>query len=176
MKRPVINFTIAFLVILLVTGCKKSDFTTINQMILFQYDHIRGTNHQGFIIDSEGNVFTYNNDGVNFPNNDLEISQDKADEYIGKYEFSGRKIASEELYKYARYIEYIALSKVTAPHDTKDGSGTIRFICYQFDESTGMYSGHLIKMEGDRTRENLNFHSRKVTSWLREIGSELSIE
>ncbi len=176
MRRSVINIKILFLVILLIAGCKKSDFSFSSQVILFQYDHVRGTNHQGFIIDSEGNVFTYNTDGVNFPDRDLEISQNKVDEYLGQCEFSGIKITGEELLKYARYIEYIASSKVTAPHDTGDDTGTIRFICYQFEENPGLYNGQLIKMEGDCTRKNLNFYSRKVSLWMREIVGELSIE
>jgi len=176
MRRSVIYITILFLIILLASRCKKSDFSTSGQVILFQYDYVRGINHHGFIIDNGGNVFTYNTDEMNFPDRDLEIRLDKADEYLGQCEFSGIKIAGEELLKYARYIEYIASSKVTAPRDTRVDTGTIRFICYQFDESSGLYIGQLIKMEGDYTRENLNFHSRKVSSWMREIGRELSIE
>jgi len=176
MRRSVIYITILLLIVVLASGCKKSDFSTSGQVILFQYDHVRGINHHGFIIDNEGNVFTYNTDEMNFPDRDLEILQDKADEYLGQCEFSGIKIAGEELLKYARYIEYIASSKVTAPRDTRDDTGTIRFICYQFDESSGLYIGQLIKMKGDYTRENLNFHSRKISSWMREIGRELSIE
>jgi len=176
MRKPVIYIISLFLIILLAAGCKKSEFSISSQVILFQYDHVRGTNHGGFLIDSEGNVFTYNTDGMNFPDRDLEIRQDKANEYLGQCEFSGIKIAGEKLLKYARYIEFIASSKVTAPRDTRDNTGTIRFICYHFEESSGLYIGHLIKMEGDYTRENLNFHSRKVSSWMREIGKELSIE
>ncbi len=173
MRTKGLNIAILFVAVFLTAGCKKGDSSINNQTILFQYDHTTGPDHKGYIIDNEGNIFTYN-DIVNFPNNDLEISQDKADEYIGNFEFTGIKIDNKELNKYSRYIEYISSSKVTAPHDTKSDSGTIRYICYKFDESTGMYSGYLIRMEGDCTRKNLNFHSRKVSSWMEELGNKLS--
>ena len=174
MRIKDLNIAMFVVAVILTAGCKKSDSSINNQTILFHYDHTAGTDHSGYIIDNEGNVFTYNNNVVNFPYNDLEINQDKADEYIGNCEYTGIKIDNRELKKYARYIEYIASSKVTAPRDTRNDSGTIRFICYQFDESTGIYTGHLIRMEGDYTRENLNFHSRRVSSWMKKLQNELS--
>jgi hypothetical protein len=174
MKTKDLYIAMLLVAVLLIAGCKKSDSSINNQTILFHYDHTTGQDHTGYIIDNEGNVYTYNNDVVNFPDNDLEINQDKADEYIGKCEYTGIKIETKELNKYARYIEYIASSKVTAPRDTKSDSGTIRYICYQFDESTGIYTGHLIRMEGDYTRENLNFHSRRISSWMKKLQNELS--
>jgi hypothetical protein len=53
-------------------------------------------------------------------------------------------------------------------------AGKTEFVCYQFSESTGTYQGYLIKLEGDYTSENLNFYSRKVASWLREISEAIS--
>jgi hypothetical protein len=173
MRKPVLNIAILLLAIILIAGCKKNDFSTSNQVILFQYDHTRGINHQGYIIDSEGNIFTYNVDGNILPDNELEISKGKADEYLSNCEFTGMKIEQVELIKYAKYIDYIASSKVTAVRDKRENTGTISYICYQFDENSKLYRGHIIKMEGDNTSENLNFHSRKVSSWMREIGKEL---
>jgi len=177
MRQSIRNIAILFLAILVITGCKKGDFSANSQVILFQYDHALEGQHRGFIIDSEGNVFTYNNpEEWNFPDKDFEISQRQADENIGKCEFSGKKIPGDELMKYAKYIEYIASSKVTAPRNKGDDTGTIQFICYQFSENSNLYKGHLIKIEGDYSRENLNFHSKKVISWIREIGNGVSFE
>ncbi len=172
MRKTVLNILILLLAVLFSAGCKKNDYSTTDQLILFQYDHSRGINHHGYIIDSDGNLFTYNVDGNIFPDNNLEISKDKANEYLSNCEFKGRKIDHEELIKYAKYIDYIASSKVTAVRDKRENTGTIRYICYQFDEYSELYTGYLIKMEGDNTSKNLNFHSRKVSSWMREIGNE----
>jgi len=54
-------------------------------------------------------------------------------------------------------------------------AGTGEFVCYLFTESTRSYKRYLIKMEGDFTCENLNFYSKKVVSWMKDINSSLSI-
>ncbi|OFY64633.1 MAG: hypothetical protein A2V64_13280 [Bacteroidetes bacterium RBG_13_43_22] len=151
--------------------------TDRQQMILFQYDFRNAAQHYGFIVDSEGNVFTYNNPGSwNFPDSDFEISQEEVAENTGKCVFSGIRIPDDELLKYTKVIDFIALSKVTAPRITDADKGTAQYICYQFEESSQKYKGHLIKTEGDVTRENLNFHSKRVYTWMKETGNGLSFD
>ncbi len=178
MRQSIKNIALICFVILLITGCKKGDFVAERQeMILFQYDYASETQHYGFILDSEGNVFTYYNpEDWNFPDKDLRISQNQVSENTGNCVFSGKKIPVDELMKYAKTIEFIALSKITAPRNTGNDEGITQYICYQFSESSQKYKGHIIKMEGDVTRENLNFHSKRVSSWLREIGKGISFE
>ena len=171
------KYLILFVTVLLMfTGCNKRELVTDRQQqILFQYDFRSGAEHSGFMIDSEGNVFTYNNPSKwNFPDNDLEISQEQIAENAGSCVFSGIKIPEEELTKHAKVIDYIALSKVTAPAKKEADEGTGQYLCYQFDENSQKYKGHLIRSEGKVSRENLNFHSKRVTIWMKEIGSRLS--
>ena len=87
---------------------------------------------------------------------------------------SDKLIETEELRKYSGFIPNIVSSKVTAPKNQNADAGSTKFICYQFSESTGTYKGTLIKMEGDITCENLNFYSKKVAAWLREIHGIIS--
>ncbi len=178
MRQSVKNIALVFIALLLFAGCKKGDLAVERQqMILFQYDHKSDTQHYGFILDSEGNIFTYNNPvNWNFPDEDFKISQEQATENTGKCVFSGKKIPGDELMKYAKTIEYIALSKVTAPRAAGDDEGTTQYICYQFSENSQKYKGHIIRMEGDVTRENLNFHSKRVSSWMRKIVNDISFE
>jgi hypothetical protein len=178
MKQPTRNILLSIVVILLITGCKKTDIhDDTQQRILFQYDHVCETQHYGFILDNEGNIYTYNNpENWNFPDKDFEISLNQAEKIADKCVFSGKKIQPDELMKYAKCIEHIAMSKVTAPRNTGSDEGITQYICYQFSESSQTYSGHLIKTEGDVTRENLNFHSKRVSSWMREIGEVISFE
>ena len=42
-----------------------------------------------------------------------------------------------------------------------------------FPENPGTYKGYLIKMEGDFTCENLNFFTKKVITWLKNINDTL---
>jgi hypothetical protein len=178
MKKS-LPITIILSCVLLLTGCKKNYVISERQRILFQYEYVNsawGDQHHGFLIDNEGNVLTYNNPAVwHFPDTDLIISNSHADENIASCTYSGKRIPAEELLKFSNYIENIASSKVTAPKNTAADAGTTQFICYLFSEDSGVYKGTLIKMEGDYTCENLNFYSKKVTSWMKEIRDSISI-
>lgn len=160
------------------TGCKKNNVISERQAILFEFQYINyawSYQHNGFIIDNGGNVLTYSNpENWNFPDNDLRISERQLAENIRKCLPSGTKIPYEELQKYSSYIKNIASSKVTALKNVAADAGSIEFICYQFSESTGMYKGSLIKMEGDFACENLNFYSKKVVEWMRQINNSIA--
>jgi hypothetical protein len=167
----------AFL-ILFIPGCKKNYVISEKQAILFQLEYVNyawGYQHHGFILDSDGNVLTYKNpESWNFPDNDFSISESQVAENIALCTQTGKKIDKEELQKYTNYIKNIALSKVTAKKNVAADAGSLEFICYQFSENTGMYKGYIIKMEGDFTCENLNFFSKKVVAWMRDIDNSIT--
>jgi len=173
MKLTFKNIILILSLILLISGCKKNYVISKKQVILFQYEYINyawGYQHNGFLIDTAGNVLIYNNpEGWNFPDKDFGLSEIQMRENIDSCSQSGKKIPKEELKKYSGYINNIALSKITAMKNIAADAGTTEFICYQFSENTGMYKGFLIKREGDFTCENLNFFSKKVASWMKEI-------
>jgi hypothetical protein len=168
---------IAFLVLFL-AGCKKNNVISDNQAILFQLEYVNrawGYQHNGFIIDSEGNVLAYNNPSDwNFPDNEMTIYKNEVAENLSKCVPTSTKILKEELQKYINYIDNISLSKVTALKNVASDFGSLEFICYRYSESTGFYKGYLIKMEGDFTCENLNFYSKKVVAWMRYINDSIS--
>jgi hypothetical protein len=174
-KRGDIFFIL--LLVLLSTGCKKNYVISTKQEILFQYDYLNyawGYQHNGFIIDNEGNVLTYNNpENWNFPDNNLSLSEEQVNENINKCVRSGKKISKAELQKYVNYIKNISSSKVTALKNVAADAGSREFICYQFSESSKSYKGSLIRMEGDFTCENLNFFSKKVILWMKDISNSL---
>jgi len=166
--------------VILIAGCRKNYVISERQRILFQYEYINDTRenrHYGFFIDNEGNVLTYDNPVEwNFPDKDLNITENQVDENISRCMISGKSIPVEELMKFSNFIENISSSKVTAVKNSGTDTGKSVFICYQFFEGTGTYKGYLIKMEGDSSCENLNFYSKKVTLWMKEIGDTISIK
>jgi hypothetical protein len=168
---------IAILVIF-ATGCKKNYIISDKQAILFQLDYVNyawGYQHKGYIIDNEGNVLTYNNPEIwNFPDKSFCLSENQVAENIAGCVQSVKKISKEELRKYTNYIKNIASTKVSALKNVAADAGSLEFICYQFSESTGTYKGYIVKMEGDFTCENLNFYSKKVASWMRDISNSIS--
>lgn len=173
MKSNPQQITFFILMVLLTAGCKKNNIINDKQAILFQYEYVNyawGYQHNGFFIDSEGNILKYNNpESWNFPDNDLTLSEIQVAENISRCTPTGKKIPKDELQKYSNYIRNIASSKVTALKNVAADAGSLEFLCYRYSESSGTYKGYLIKREGDFTCENLNFFSKKVTTWMREI-------
>ncbi len=169
--------TSVLLLILLTAGCKKSLIRDEGQAMLFQYDYVNnawGSQHYGFIIDKDGNVLTYNNpEEWNFADNDLIITGEQVSENLNMCSYSGTNVPEEELRKYEKYIKYLALSKISALRNTGADAGTASFICYEYSENPGTYKGTIIKMEGDFSCENLNFYSKKIASWMKDIHNNL---
>jgi len=177
MKLQVQIITI-FLAALLMAGCKKNYVVNEKQHILFQYEYINhawGYNHEGFFIDDKGNIMTYKNpEGWNFHDQNYNLTENQLDENISKCKKSDITIDKEELAKFSAHINNIASSKVTAIKSAGADAGTSAFICYEFNEENSIYKGFLIKMEGDFSCENLNFYSKKVSLWLKDINNSLS--
>jgi hypothetical protein len=156
-----------------ISGCKKNNVINDKQVILFQIDYLNyawGYQHSGFIIDNHGDIFTYMNpENWNFPDKDFSLTGNQVMENLQRCLYSGKKIPQEELIKYAGYIKNLSSSKVTALKNVAADAGSLEYICYQFSEKTGGYKGYLIKMEGDFTCQNLNFYSKRVAMWLKNI-------
>jgi hypothetical protein len=174
--RNALIFTVLFA--MLMTGCKKNYVVNEKQHILFQYDYVNyawGYVHEGFFIDDEGNVMVYRNpDNWNFHGHDYNLTEQQLAENIARCSKSDIKIGKKELLKFSSYINNISSSKVTAPRYESADTGTSAFVCYRFSEEKNEYIGSLIKMEGDVTCENLNFYSKKVSLWLKDINNSLS--
>jgi hypothetical protein len=177
MRLTVIKISLIFLFASILAGCKKNYIVSDKQVILFQMEYINYAwdyQHRGYFIDNEGNILTYDNPQEwNFPDNGSVISQDKLFENLSKCTISERIIPREELEKFSKHIRNIASSKVSAPKNVGADMGSITYNCYQFDEGSLTYKSFLIKMEGDNTCENLNFFSKKVASWMKEINGNI---
>jgi hypothetical protein len=182
--RDKMKFTTGYIYVILfltltVSGCKKNIALSNRQAILFEYQYINyafNYLHYGFIIDNEGNVLEYKNpEAWNFPDRELRISENQVADNLTFCTPTGVTIPKADLEKYSNYIKNLALSKVSAMKNAADDAGSSQFICYQYSENTGMYKGTIIKMEGDFTCENLNFFSRKVTDWMKNIKSSIPL-
>jgi hypothetical protein len=173
MKHKSIKIVLIAIIFLISAGCKKNYVISERQSVLFQLDYVNyawGYQHNGYIIDNEGSVLSYNNpENWSFPDDEFYLKETQVAENISKCSTTGIKIPGEELQKYTNYIKNIASSKITALKNVGADAGTLEFICYQYSESSQTYKGYLIKMEGDFTCENLNFFSKKVVAWMREI-------
>lgn len=180
MKKFIRKTIIILLFAVTLTACKKNSAISNRQAILFEFEYVNyawNYQHYGFIIDSEGDVLVYNNpESWNFPDRELRINENQVAENLAMCTHSGIRIPKSELQKYSNHIKNIASSKVTALKNAADDSGSAEYICYQYSESSGIYKGTIIKMEGDFTCENLNFYSKKVSDWMKNIYSNIPSE
>jgi len=178
MKKRFEKLTLLLLFVLFLTGCKKEFSISDKQGILFQFEYINyawGYQHHGYFIDNKGSVLTYSNpEEWNFPQTDLTISEEEISENLTKCLDINVSVPQSEILKYSNYIKNIASSKVTALKNVAADAGSSEYICYQFSESTHTYKGYLIKMEGDFTCENLNFYSKKVVTWMKDINKTVA--
>lgn len=179
MKYISLKIILISLFVLFITGCKKNYVISEKQKILFQFEYVNyawGYQHSGFIIDNVGNVLTYENpENWNFQDNNHNISEIQAYENLSKCRHSGIRIPEEELHKYTSYIKNIASTKISAMKNVAADAGSYEYLCYQYSDNAETYKGYLIKMEGDFTCENLNFYSKKVAAWMKEINSRLRV-
>lgn len=169
---------LAFLI--LFTGCREKSYISNDQEILFQMDYVNyawGYQPYGFMVDNQGRILSYDNpEKWNFPDDNFILTERQMAENIALCRISDEMVSSEDLKKFSSYIENIAGSKVTATKQTGADAGSMQFICYKFSDNSLIYKGFLMKNEGDFTAENLNFYSKKVVSWMKEIEKSLSSE
>lgn len=177
MKKNLYLIIIICLAYLPGAGCKKNFVVNSEQEILFQMDYVNyawGYQHYGFMIDNEGRILVYDNpDKWNFTDENYVLTADQVAENISMCRISAERIPEEELKKFASYIENIASSKVTAIRNTGADAGIMQIICFRYSGKSPAYRGYLIKSEGDISAENLNFFSKKVIAWLREIDTNI---
>jgi hypothetical protein len=180
MKLPAGKILFLFLLTVMMTGCKKNIVISNQQAILFGFEYVnyaRDYEHYGFLIDIEGNVLTYNNpESWNFPDRELRISEAQVAENLSMCKHSGIRIPKSDLQRYSNHIINIASSKVSALKNVADDTGSAEYICYQYSESSGTYKGTIIKKEGDFTCENLNFFSKKVAEWMKNINNSIPLK
>jgi hypothetical protein len=178
MKSVLLKFLLVMTIAIPFSGCKKVHMVSQGQKILFQQEYVNyawGYQHNGFIIDSEGNVLTFDKpDKWNWPDKNSTLSETQVNENISSCTLTGKKIPKTELQKYVNYIKYISSSKVTAPKHVGADMGSLVYSCYQFAESSSTYKAATIKMEGDFECENLNFYSKRVVVWMKDIFLNIS--
>jgi hypothetical protein len=180
MRIPYSRLITVIVIALTLSSCKKNFSVREGQDIFFKFEYVNyawGFQHYGFMVDVKGRVLTFNDPPKwNFSDNDHLISRAQVQENISYCTESEKVIPQLQLSKFMKYIDKIASSKITAQKNIGADKGTSTFVCYQFSENTSLYKETIIKMEGDANCENLNYFSKKVVEWMREIGKEYLID
>jgi hypothetical protein len=160
-------------------SCRKVNILNSDQKILFQFSYVNyawGVNNQGFIIDNQGNILTYNQpEKWNFPDRNFNLTEEQVAENLSYCTSTGRKVTDAELQKYASYISNLAASKVTAKKAVAADMGTFNYYCFSYSPAGSSYRQVTIRTQGDFECENLNFYTKKVVEWMNQMTQGLPV-
>jgi hypothetical protein len=170
---------ISFLFIAILSGCSKNNPPAEKPAILFQLEYINhawGYQHAGYIIDGDGNILRYKNpEAWNFPSVDSCLTPEEVSDNMARCTSTGKRVPPEELFKYSRLIKNLSLSEVSAVKNVMSDAGSTEYLCFRYSEKLGKYRRYIIKKEGNSTCENLNFFSKRVSSWMKNLNDSLNI-
>ncbi|WP_167619132.1 hypothetical protein [Maribellus sediminis] len=176
-----ISIIMTMMVLFLISCNKENDDIgnlPNNQRIYFQYDYINsawGYQHSGWLVDSSGNVFCYNN-----PENwiDLDslgyISSLEMDNNIMEIDSLCYTIDKNELNNKLSLIYEASKGVISEPiHEMYDAGGA-EFSGYLYNAETKMYKQVLLKLTGDYRIDNSSPESFELHEWLKSIQIEIS--
>ena len=147
------------------------------QEILFEVYYINyawGKQHNGFLIDKNGNIKTYKNpEDWNFPSADKEISADQIAKNLTKTTLASTKISQEELNDYASRIYTIDQTKLSKPENVGADMGESIFATYNYDAEKQTYKQVLISKSGDWKTENKDKSAQEIKNWLSDIRKKI---
>ncbi|HLN19650.1 MAG TPA: hypothetical protein VK213_01075 [Bacteroidales bacterium] len=162
---------------ILLSGCRKTYMISPEQKIMFQVDITACETefqHYGYYIDSKGNILSYSNPvNWNYCDRNSIVTTEQVEENLRMCTSSG-KVLQSELIKFSSYIDNIASSRVTSLSGG-DEKFSVKYTCFRYSGVDHSYKSYTIKTEGDYSAENLNFYTKKMVTWLKEIDMNLAI-
>ena len=172
-------FIFLALVYFSLTGCAKEssiDKTNIlSQKIFFQYEYVNyawGFQHQGWFIDSTGNVYSYNlpeNDAWKRGDENGVISASDLNENMSKANLTGYRINTGELASKVDLINKAKLGEITEPVWAAADAGAMIYSCYTYDSSTKSYKKILLKQLGDYRADNKSKSADYLYRWMESV-------
>ena len=164
---------LACLVFLMACEKKNDLFPNSNQLILFQAEYVNyawGYNHNGFLLDSSGNVRPYKlPKNWHFPDSEGNISQADMNENIMKLDSVSFTIKKDLLLKYFNMLKGASEGKLSKPVNTMFDFGELTYSGFLYDSETGKYKQVLIRKEGDWTTENNSPEANDIYLWMKNI-------
>jgi hypothetical protein len=163
---------IFFLVVAL--GCKKEfDSPNFNQEILFEVTYMNnawGYQHNGFMVDSAGIVWTYNlPKDWNFVDADGFITAIAMKENLNKLSQTTMTVNKDTLLKYYNKLTGATHGEITKPKTEMYDAGSTLYSGYIYDSRTERYQKILIKQFGDVYIENKSKEANDIYNWLIRI-------
>jgi len=152
-------------------------FNTTADILFERYyiNHAWGYRHKGFLIDKNGQIFTYEETDVNhhtstwnFPDTNGYITERALKENLSSTEISQARIDVNELDSYAKLINKVKENDFTEQHQGYD-MGAMVNVCYVYNEKTQTYKQILLSENGDWVRTNNSPAAKTIDEWLNSL-------
>ncbi len=148
-----------------------------NQNILFHYEYVNhawGYQHQGWIIDSAGNVHCYKSpknwhqcDSLGFINESLLESN------LLQTDSVCFTVEKTELAQMIPLIEEASKGEMLEPKQMRYDSGVQVYKAYILNSATNKYESVEIKQTGDYLIENTSQAAQELYNWLYSLKNEI---
>jgi len=171
---------VKFLLSILLFGlisCEK-EAPTIVQHILFEKHHTNyalGYQNNGYLIDSMGNVRTFNlsKDTIKWNETDKDgyISVAKMNENLAHCKTISGFIQQDTLNYYSNKIWDASYGKITEPVNLIADAGITTYSAFVFEKKSNRYQKIIIKTCGDWMIDNSAPESESIYQWMQKINT-----
>lgn len=149
-----------------------------NQKILFHYEYVNhawGRQHQGWIIDSAGDVHCYKSP-KNWHNCDSIglIDASLLESNLLQTDSVCFTIEKAELAQMISLIEEASRGEKLEPKQMRYDSGVQVYVAYMLNAVTNKYESVLLKQTGDYLIENKSQAAEELYNWLYSIKNEIN--
>lgn len=167
---------ILFLVFLfLIIGCDKDDdiLSETDQTILFQCEYVNyawGYQHNGWIIDSAGNVRRFRKpEQWHFVDSLGLISSKDMHDNIQKTDSIILKIDKQTLLYYFEKLKDASKGKLSEPRQEMFDAGIAQFSGYLYQEDSKKFKQVILRQIGDMAFENRSAEANKIYNWMLQL-------
>jgi hypothetical protein len=176
---------ILFLILTTVGGCstkirrisEKNPPTT--QLVLFQYSYVNnawGYQNRGWFVNNHGLAKAYQVRDKNLWQEPSRTGPDSG--YISERDlYADYALADKVVFEFSHFILNKMIIRIdstfagpfTEPMRGAYDRGLMKYSCYYWDKSKGMYKEVLLSLDGDTKQTNLNPDADTLVGWLKGL-------
>jgi hypothetical protein len=163
------NILIVAISALFLSGCEKIHDYGNNTIFMVEYSNWAwGFQHSGIMIDSTGNVMTFNlPDRWNIPDEMGFISLADMQENLAQMEEISCTVTRNDFAKYSSKLMKSVNATLSDPKNEMNDFGTVQYSGFLFDPDNNTYKRILIKQTGDWAIDNSSKEARALYEWLK---------
>jgi hypothetical protein len=154
---------------LFLSGCEEVHDYGNNTIFMVEYSNWAwGIQHSGIMIDSTGNVMTFNlPDRWNRPDEKGFISLADMQENLAQTDEISCTVTRNDYAKYSSKLMKITNATLSDPKNEMYDFGTVQYSGFLFDPDNITYKRILIKQIGDWAIDNRSREARALYEWLK---------